>query len=150
MNTMSLSDIPAELTLRLDADGRIECRRGTDAAAPEIRFDPAFFGQPESADAQRALGRFVFSLLQGMAPAPAPGTDAGPAVDGPAALYDNFVTLQNRAMKEYSASLLDMAEKSLQQSAAAGFGQALEAMKDWPSIRTVADMLIARGPEQPR
>ncbi|AOF81940.1 hypothetical protein BSY238_3157 [Methyloversatilis sp. RAC08] len=145
---MSLSDIPDELTLRLAADGRIECRRGTDAAAPAIRFDPAFFGQPESADAQRALGRFVFSLLQGMAPVP--GTEAGPAVDGPAALYDNFVTLQNRAMKEYSASLLELAEKSLQQSAAAGFGQAIEAMKDWPSVRTVADMLIARGPEQPR
>ncbi|OYW29413.1 MAG: hypothetical protein B7Z51_07255 [Methyloversatilis sp. 12-65-5] len=126
---MSLSDIPDEMTLRLAADGRIECRRGTDAAAPAIRFDPAFFGQPESADAQRALGRFVFSLLQGMAPAA--GTAAGPAIDGP-------------------ASLLELAEKSLQQSAAAGFGQAIEALKDWPSVRTVADMLIARGPEQPR
>lgn len=145
---MSPPDFPDELTLRLGADGRIECRRGTAEAAPAIRFDPAFFGQPESADAQRALGRFVFSLLQGMAPA----ADAGvaPAVDAPAALYDDFVTLQNRAMKEYSASLLEMAEKSLQQSAAAGFGQAIEAMKDWPSVRTVADMLIARGPEQPR
>ena len=145
---MSLSDIPDELTLRLDADGHIECRRGTGAAAPAIRFDPAFFGQPESADAQRALGRFVFSLLQGMAPAANAG--ATPALDAPAALYDDFVTLQNRAMKEYSASLLELAEKSLQQSAAAGFGQAIEAMKDWPSVRTVADMLIARGPEQPR
>jgi hypothetical protein len=145
---MSLTDNKDELTLRLDADGRIECRRGTDTAAPAIRFDPAFFGEPESADAQRALGRFVFSLLQGMAPAANAG--AMPAADAPAALYDDFVTLQNRAMKEYSASLLEMAEKSLQQSAAAGFGQAIEAMKDWPSVRTVADMLIARGPEQPR
>lgn len=145
---MSLSDTPDALTLRLDAAGCIECRRGTDAAAPAIRIDPAFFGHPESADAQRALGRFVFSLLQGMPPAASP--EAIPAVDAPAALYDNFVTLQNRAMKEYSASLLEMAEKSLQQSAAAGFGQAIEAMKDWPSVRTVADMLIARGPEQPR
>lgn len=145
---MSLSDIPDELTLRLDADGCIECRRGTGETAPAIRFDPAFFGEPESADAQRALGRFVFSLLQGMAPAANAG--ATPALDAPAALYDDFVTLQNRAMKEYSASLLEMAEKSLQQSAAAGFGQAIEAMKDWPSVRTVADMLIARGPEQPR
>ena len=145
---MSLPDNRAELTLRLDADGHIECRRGTDETAPAIRIDPAFFGHPDAADAQRALGRFVFSLLQGMAPAANAG--AGPAADGPAALYDNFVTLQNRAMKEYSASLLDMAEKSLQQSAAAGFGQAIEAMKDWPSVRTVADMLIARGPEQPR
>ncbi|MDP2867732.1 hypothetical protein [Methyloversatilis sp.] len=145
---MSLPDNKDELTLRLDADGRVECRRGTDTEAPAIRFDPAFFGQPESADAQRALGRFVFSLLQGMAPAT--NAEVGPVVDGPAALYDDFVTLQNRAMKEYSASLLEMAEKSLQQSAAAGFGQAIEAMKDWPSVRTVADMLIARGPEHPR
>ncbi|MDP3871036.1 MAG: hypothetical protein Q8Q80_00080 [Methyloversatilis sp.] len=145
---MRLPDFPDELTLRLGADGHIECRRGTDEAAPTISFDPAFFGQPESADAQRALGRFVFSLLQGMAPAA--NAAAGPVVDGPAALYDNFVTLQNRAMKEYSTSLLEMAEKSLQQSAAAGFGQAIDAMKDWPSVRTVADMLIARGPEQPR
>lgn len=145
---MSLPDNKDELTLRLDADGRIECRRGPDETAPAIRIDPAFFGEPESADAQRALGRFVFSLLQGMAPAANAG--ATPAADAPAALYDNFVTLQNRAMKEYSASLLEMAEKSLQQSAAAGFGQAIEAMKDWPSVRTVADMLIARGPEQPR
>ena len=145
---MSLPELPNELTLRLDADGRIECRRGTDTTAPAIRFDPAFFGHPDAADAQRALGRFVFSLLQGMAPAANAG--ATPAVNAPAALYDNFVTLQNRAMKEYSASLLEMAEKSLQQSAAAGFGQAIEAMKDWPSVRTVADMLIARGPEQPR
>lgn len=145
---MSLPDNKDELTLRLDADGRIECRRGPDETAPAIRIDPAFFGEPDAADAQRALGRFVFSLLQGMAPAANAG--ATPAVDAPTALYDNFVTLQNRAMKEYSASLLDMAEKSLQQSAAAGFGQAIEAMKDWPSVRTVADMLIARGPEQPR
>jgi hypothetical protein len=145
---MCLSDFAVELTLRLGADGRIECRRGNDEAAPAIRIDPRFFGQPESADAQRALGRFVFSLLQGMTPSATTG--AAPAADGPAALYDNFVTLQNRAMKEYSASLLEMAEKSLQQSAAAGFGRAIEAMKDWPSVRTVADMLIARGPEQPR
>lgn len=145
---MSLPDNKDELTLRLDADGRIECRRGTDTAAPAIRFDPGFFGNPESTEAQRALGRFVFSLLQGMAAAANAGTT--PTVDAPAALYDDFVTLQNRAMKEYSASLLEMAEKSLQQSAAAGFGQAIEAMKDWPSVRTVADMLIARGPEQLR
>jgi hypothetical protein len=148
MTHMSLPDNKDELTLRLDADGRIECRRGTEEAAPAIRFDPAFFGEPGSADAQRTLGRFVFSLLQGMAPAANAGATA--AADAPAALYDDFVTLQNRAMKEYSASLLEMAEKSLQQSAAAGFGQAIEAMKDWPSVRTVADMLIARGPEQPR
>lgn len=147
---MSLPENRDELTLRLDADGCIECRRGTDAAAPAIRFDPAFFGQPDAADAQRALGRFVFSLLQGMAPAANAGAGPAAAADGPAALYDDFVNLQNRAMKEYSASLLEMAEKSLQQSAAAGFGQAIEAMKDWPSVRTVADMLIARGPEQPR
>ncbi|MDP3289628.1 MAG: hypothetical protein Q8M64_15095 [Methyloversatilis sp.] len=145
---MSMPDFPDELMLRLGADGHIECRRGTKEAAPAIKFDPAFFGQPESADAQRALGRFVFSLLQGMAAAANAGTT--PTVDAPAALYDDFVTLQNRAMKEYSASLLEMAEKSLQQSAAAGFGQAIEAMKDWPSVRTVADMLIARGPEHPR
>lgn len=138
----------SELRIRLAADGRIECRKGD--AAPAITLDPDFFGNPESAEAQRALGRFVFAVLQGATPAA--GTDAPAAADpnSPDALYQNFVTLQSEAMKSYSANMLAMAEQALQQSAAAGFGPAVEAMKDWPSIRTVADMLIARGPEQKR
>lgn len=57
----------SELRIRLAADGRIECRKGD--AAPAITLDPDFFGNPESAEAQRALGRFVFAVLQGVTPA---------------------------------------------------------------------------------
>lgn len=138
----------SELRIRLAADGRIECRKGD--AAPAITLDPDFFGNPESADAQRALGRFVFAVLQGAAPAADADAPAAADPNSPDALYQNFVTLQSEAMKSYSANMLAMAEQALQQSAAAGFGPAVEAMKDWPSIRTVADMLIARGPEQKR
>jgi hypothetical protein len=145
MNSPSHS---AELRIRIGADGRIECRSSPGDDAPTLGFDPAFFGSPDSDGARRALGAFVFSLLQGLSPVQQ--TAARNAPDGAAALYDDFVTLQNRAMKEYSSSLLAMAEQSLQQSAAAGFAKAIDAMKDWPSVRTVADMLIARGPEQPR
>lgn len=136
----------SELRIRLTADGRIECRKGD--AAPAITLDPDFFGSPESAEAQRALGRFVFAVLQGAAPAADADAPAAADPNSPDALYQNFVTLQSEAMKSYSANMLAMAEQALQQSAAAGFGPAVEAMKDWPSIRTVADMLIARGPEQ--
>lgn len=138
----------SELRIRLAADGRIECRKGD--AAPAITLDPDFFGKPESAEAQRALGRFVFAVLQGATPAADADADAAADPNSPDALYQNFVTLQSEAMKSYSANMLAMAEQALQQSAAAGFGPAVEAMKDWPSIRTVADMLIARGPEQKR
>ena len=143
-----------ELRIRLGRDGRIECRQGAGNDAPALSLDPAFFGAADSADAQCALGRFVFSLLQGLQPADA--TDAGeaeaaapaqPDPDSPGALYEQFVTLQTRAMKEYSAQLLGVAEQSLQKSAAAGFAPAIDAMKDWPSIKMVADMLIARGPQ---
>lgn len=136
----------SELRIRLAADGRIECRTGD--AAPAITLDPDFFGNPESAEAQRALGRFVFAVLQGVTPAADADAPAAADPNSPDALYQNFVTLQSEAMKSYSANMLAMAEQALQQSAAAGFGPAVEAMKDWPSIRTVADMLIARGPEQ--
>ncbi|MBL8468813.1 hypothetical protein [Methyloversatilis discipulorum] len=136
----------SELRIRLTADGRIECRKGD--AAPAITLDPDFFGSPESAEAQRALGRFVFAVLQGATPAADADAPAAADPNSPDALYQNFVTLQSEAMKSYSANMLAMAEQALQQSAAAGFGPAVEAMKDWPSIRTVADMLIARGPEQ--
>jgi len=136
----------SELRIRLTADGRIECRKGD--AAPAITLDPDFFGNPESAEAQRALGRFVFAVLQGATPAADADAPAAADPNSPDALYQNFVTLQSEAMKSYSANMLAMAEQALQQSAAAGFGPAVEAMKDWPSIRTVADMLIARGPEQ--
>ncbi|PZU53313.1 MAG: hypothetical protein DI561_09205 [Thauera sp.] len=136
----------SELRIRLAADGRIECRKGD--AAPAITLDPDFFGNPESAEAQRALGRFVFAVLQGVTPAADADAPAAADPSSPDALYQNFVTLQSEAMKSYSANMLAMAEQALQQSAAAGFGPAVEAMKDWPSIRTVADMLIARGPEQ--
>ncbi|WP_430434613.1 hypothetical protein [Methyloversatilis sp.] len=138
----------SELRIRLAADGRIECRKGD--AAPAITLDPDFFGNPDSAEAQRALGRFVFAVLQGAAPAADADAPAAADPNSPDALYQNFVTLQSEAMKSYSANMLAMAEQALQQSAAAGFGPAVEAMKDWPSIRTVADMLIARGPEQKR
>lgn len=138
----------SELRIRLAADGRIECRKGD--AAPAITLDPDFFGNPESAEAQRALGRFVFAVLQGVTPAADADAPAAADPNSPDALYQNFVTLQSEAMKSYSANMLAMAEQALQQSAAAGFGPAVEAMKDWPSIRTVADMLIARGPEQKR
>ncbi|WP_341928492.1 hypothetical protein [Methyloversatilis discipulorum] len=136
----------SELRIRLAADGRIECRKGD--AAPAITLDPDFFGNPESAEAQRALGRFVFAVLQGVTPAADADAPAAADPNSPDALYQNFITLQSEAMKSYSANMLAMAEQALQQSAAAGFGPAVEAMKDWPSIRTVADMLIARGPEQ--
>jgi len=136
----------SELRIRLAADGRIECRKGD--AAPAITLDPDFCGNPESAEAQRALGRFVFAVLQGVTPAADADAPAAADPNSPDALYQNFVTLQSEAMKSYSANMLAMAEQALQQSAAAGFGPAVEAMKDWPSIRTVADMLIARGPEQ--
>ena len=136
----------SELRIRLAADGRIECRKGD--AAPAITLDPDFFGNPESAEAQGALGRFVFAVLQGVTPAADADAPAAADPNSPDALYQNFVTLQSEAMKSYSANMLAMAEQALQQSAAAGFGPAVEAMKDWPSIRTVADMLIARGPEQ--
>lgn len=136
----------SELRIRLAADGRIECRKGD--AAPAITLDPDFFGNPESTEAQRALGRFVFAVLQGVTPAADADAPAAADPNSPDALYQNFVTLQSEAMKSYSANMLAMAEQALQQSAAAGFGPAIEAMKDWPSIRTVADMLIARGPEQ--
>ncbi|WP_019917471.1 hypothetical protein [Methyloversatilis discipulorum] len=136
----------SELRIRLTADGRIECRKGD--AAPAITLDPDFFGNPDSAEAQRALGRFVFAVLQGATPAADADAPAAADPNSPDALYQNFVTLQSEAMKSYSANMLAMAEQALQQSAAAGFGPAVEAMKDWPSIRTVADMLIARGPEQ--
>lgn len=138
----------SELRIRLAANGRIECRKGD--AAPAITLDPDFFGNPDSAEAQRALGRFVFAVLQGAAPAADADAPAAADPNSPDALYQNFVTLQSEAMKSYSANMLAMAEQALQQSAAAGFGPAVEAMKDWPSIRTVADMLIARGPEQKR
>ena len=136
----------SELRIRLAANGRIECRKGD--ATPAITLDPDFFGNPDSAEAQRALGRFVFAVLQGAAPAADADAPAAADPNSPDALYQNFVTLQSEAMKSYSANMLAMAEQALQQSAAAGFGPAVEAMKDWPSIRTVADMLIARGPEQ--
>lgn len=136
----------SELRIRLAADGRIECRKGD--AVPAITLDPDFFGNPESAEAQRALGRFVFAVLQGVTPAADADAPAAADPNSPDALYQNFITLQSEAMKSYSANMLAMAEQALQQSAAAGFGPAVEAMKDWPSIRTVADMLIARGPEQ--
>jgi hypothetical protein len=140
-----------ELRIRLGRDGRIECRQGAGDDAPALSLDPAFFGEAGSADAQRALGRFVFSLLQGLPPADATEAEAPEAVqpnpDSPGALYEQFVTLQTRAMKEYSAQLLGVAEQSLQKSAAAGFAPAIDAMKDWPSIKMVADMLIARGPQ---
>ncbi len=136
----------SELRIRLAADGRIECRKGD--AAPAITLDPDFFGNPESAEAQRALGRFVFAVLQGVTPAADADAPAAADPNSPDALDQNFITLQSEAMKSYSANMLAMAEQALQQSAAAGFGPAVEAMKDWPSIRTVADMLIARGPEQ--
>lgn len=142
-----------ELHVRIGCDGRIECRSGHAADAPALSIAPDFFGAPDSADAQRALGRFVLSLLQGLQPpdhaAPAPES-AATTDDAPHALYEKFVALQTQAMKEYSSSLLAAAEQSLQQSAATGYAPALEALKDWPSIRTVADMLIARGPEQSR
>lgn len=138
----------SELRIRLAADGRIECRKGD--AAPAITLDPDFFGSPDSAEAQRALGRFVFAVLQGVTPAADADAPAEADPNSPDALYQNFVTLQSEAMKSYSANMLAMAEQALQQSAAAGFGPAVEAMRDWPSIRTVADMLIARGPEQKR
>lgn len=142
-----------ELHVRVGSDGRIECRSSQAADAPALSIAPDFFGAPDSADAQRALGRFVFSLLQGLQAsghaAAAPENTAAKD-DGPHALYEKFVAMQTQAMKEYSSSLLAAAEQSLQQSAAAGYAPALEALKDWPSIRTVADMLIARGPEQPR
>lgn len=140
-----------ELRIRLGRDGRIECRQGAGDDAPALSLDPAFFGAADSADAQRALGRFVFSLLQGLQPADTTEAEAPDAVqpnpDSPGALYEQFVTLQTRAMKEYSAQLLGVAEQSLQKSAAAGFAPAIDAMKDWPSIKMVADMLIARGPQ---
>jgi hypothetical protein len=150
---MHAHGITPELHLRIGSDGRIECRSSPTADTPALSIAPDFFGAPDSADAQRALGRFVFSLLQGLhtsdqAP-PAPENTAAED-DGPHALYERFVSMQTQAMKEYSSSLLAAAEQSLQQSAAAGYAPALEALKDWPSIRTVADMLIARGPEQPR
>ncbi|WP_018411475.1 hypothetical protein [Methyloversatilis thermotolerans] len=137
-----------ELRIRLAADGRIECRRGD--AAPALTFDPHFFGRPDSNEAQAALGRFVFALLQTVAPAAADTRDAVlPAddPDSPAALYQQFVDLQNRAMKEYSDSLLAMAEQALQRSAAGGFEQAIDALKDWPTIKGVANMMFARGPQ---
>ena len=143
-----------ELRIRLGRDGRIECRQGPGDDAPALSLDPAFFGAADSADAQCTLGRFVFSLLQSLQPADATGSvDApapepvSPSPESPGALYEQFVTLQTRAMKEYSAQLLGVAEQSLQKSAAAGFAPAIEAMKDWPSIKMVADMLIARGPQ---
>ncbi|WP_018228616.1 hypothetical protein [Methyloversatilis universalis] len=138
----------SELRIRIGADGRIECRKGD--AAPALTLDPDFFGSPESAEAQRALGRFVFALLQGVSPADASDeAPAEPAFDpnSPGALYQSFVDLQNRALTEYSGSLLSLAEQSLQRSAAAGFEQAIEALKDWPTIKGVASMMIARGPE---
>ena len=142
-----------ELHIRMGRDGRLECRAGNTGDAPALSFDPAFFGAPDSADAQRALGRFVFSLLQGITGASGDeeedrATATAAAPDSPGALYEQFVTLQSQAMQEYSSNMLAMAEQSLQQSAAAGFQPAGEALKDWPSIRTVADMLIARGPEK--
>lgn len=142
-------DMP-ELRIRLGRDGRIECRQGAGDDAPALSLDPAFFGTADAADAQRALGRFVFSLLQGLSPAGKAGMEepAAPNPDSPGALYEQFVTLQTRAMKEYSAQLLGVAEQSLQKSAAAGFAPAIDALKDWPSIKSVADMLIARGPER--
>ena len=143
-----------ELRIRLGRDGRIECRQAAGDDAPALSLDPAFFGEAGSADAQRALGRFVFSLLQGLQPADATETADSPAPEpvppgpeSPGVLYEQFVTLQTRAMKEYSAQLLGVAEQSLQKSAAAGFAPAIDAMKDWPSIKMVADMLIARGPQ---
>lgn len=150
---MDISRNTPVLNLRIGSDGRIECRSSEAAGAPALSIAPDFFGAPDSADAQRALGRFVFSLLQGLQTsdhaAPAPETAAAQD-DSPHALYEKFVAMQTRAMKEYSSSLLAAAEQSLQQSAAAGYAPALEALKDWPSIRTVADMLMARGPEQSR
>lgn len=138
-----------ELHIRRGADGRIECRKGK--AAPALSIDPAFFGAPDSAEAQRALGRFVFAVLAGIAP-PAEADDASTEApadpDNPAALYEQFVTLQNQAMKDYSASLLNMAEQALQRSAAGGFDQAVAALKDWPTIKGVANMMFARGPQK--
>ena len=58
-----------ELRIRLGRDGRIECRQAAGDDAPALSLDPAFFGAADSADAQRALGRFVHSLLQGLQPA---------------------------------------------------------------------------------
>lgn len=143
--------VTSELRLSLGRDGRIECRRGSAANAPVLSLDPAFFGPAEDDGAQRALGRFVFSLLQGLDEPPASGTNALPASepDSPDALYEQFMSLQSRAMSEYSSSLLAIAEQSLQKSAAAGFQPAVQALKDWPTVRTVADMLIARGPVAP-
>lgn len=137
-----------ELRIRLAADGRIECRKGD--GAPALTIDPEFFGDPDAADAQRALGRFVFSVLAGIAPATGEEAGAAPAADpnSPAALYDQFVSLQNQAMQDYSATLLNMAEQALQRSAAGGFDQAVEAMKDWPTIKGVANMMFARGPQK--
>ncbi len=149
---MTPSTNAPELRIRVGDDGRIECRNRDGQDAPSLSFDPAFFGTPDSDSAQRALGRFVFSLLQGLSPSNTIETPNPADTDGesPDAQYEQFVALQTRAMKDYSASMLEMAEKSLYRSAEAGFAPAVAALKDWPSIRSVAEMLIARGPEQPR
>jgi hypothetical protein len=63
---MHAHGITPELHLRIGSDGRIECRSSPTADAPALSIAPDFFGAPDSADAQRALGRFVFSLLQGL------------------------------------------------------------------------------------
>jgi hypothetical protein len=42
-----------------------------------------------------------------------------------------------------------MAEQALQRSAAGGFDQAIAALQDWPTIKGVANMMFARGPQQP-
>lgn len=84
------------------------------------------------------------------APSASPDTQRASAqatIAAGAAEFAQFVELQSRAMKEYSADLLAKAEGLLKAAASLGHEDAAETLKDWPTVKIVSQKLIARGPQ---
>ncbi|TXG77477.1 MAG: hypothetical protein E6R11_06525 [Rhodocyclaceae bacterium] len=122
------------------------------AAGGKLAADASFFGDPGSAQAEQAIGRLLLTLLDRAyvaAPPASPDTQtasAQAAIAAGAAEFAQFVELQSRAMKEYSADLLAKAEDLLKAAASLGHEDAAEMLKDWPTVKIVSQKLIARGP----
>lgn len=125
-----------------------------DAAGGRLAADASFFGAPGSAQAEQAIGRLLLTLLDrayvAAAASASPGTQPASAqavAAAGAAEFAQFVELQSRAMKEYSADLLAKAEDLLKAAASLGHEDAGETLKDWPTVKIVSQKLIARGPQ---
>ncbi|HMV52449.1 MAG TPA: hypothetical protein PLX20_09910 [Rhodocyclaceae bacterium] len=123
------------------------------AAGGKLAADASFFGESGSAQAEQAIGRLLLTLLDrayAAAPSASPDTQRASAqatIAAGAAEFAQFVELQSRAMKEYSADLLAKAEGLLKAAASLGHEDAAETLKDWPTVKIVSQKLIARGPQ---